>query len=79
MMMFHAVLSSFRSSSMVIRESDDILIVRKALIDKLTNVTLECTGVRLDIRELYLVFLRSLFICILESKPTVNSIMWSEE
>ena len=51
--MFNAVLSNFRSSSMVIRKSDDIPIVTKALIDKLTNVTVEYAGVRPDIRELY--------------------------
>ena len=41
MMMFGAVLSNFGSSSMVIRESDDIPIVPKALIDTLMSVTLK--------------------------------------
>ena len=40
-MMFDAVLSNFKSSSMVIKESDGLPIIPKALIDKLTNVTLE--------------------------------------
>jgi len=64
----HAVLSNFKSSSMVIKESDDLPIVPKALIDKLTNATLE-------ILENYTVFFRSLLICKLDSKPTVNSLM----
>ena len=74
-MMFDAVLSNFISSSMVIKESDDLPRIPKALIDKLTNVTLEYAGVRSDIREAYFVFLRSLLICTLNSKPTINSIM----
>ena len=73
MMTFDADVSNIRSSSMVTRESDDIPIVPKALIDKFTNATLEYAGVRSDIREVYFVFLRSLLICILDSKPTVNS------
>ena len=56
MMMFDADLSNFKSSSMVIEESDDLLIVPKALIDKLMNVTVEYAGVRSDIRELHFVF-----------------------
>ena len=60
---------------MVSKESDDLPIIPKAPIDKLTNVTLEYAGVRSDIGEAYFVFLRSLLICILDSKPTVNSIM----
>ena len=72
-MMFDAVLSNFKSSSMVIKESDDLPISPKALIDKLTKMTLEYEGVRSDIREAYFVFLRSLLICTLDSKPTVNS------
>ena len=60
---------------MVIKESGDLPIVPKAFIDKLTNVTLEQVGVRSDIRELYFVFLRSLLSCLLDSKPTVNSMM----
>ena len=55
-MMFDAVLSNFKSSSMVIKESDDLPIIPKALIDKLTNVTLEYAGVRSGIREAYFVF-----------------------
>ena len=74
-MMFDAVLSNFKSFSMVIKDSDNLPIIPKALIDKLTNVTLEYTGVRSDIREAYFVFLQSLLICTLDSKPTVNSIM----
>ena len=74
-MMFDAVLSNFKSSSMVIKESDYLPISPKALIDKLTKMTLEYTGVRSDIREEYFVFLRSLLICTLDSKPTVNSMM----
>ena len=74
-MMFDAVLSNFKSSSMVIKESDDLPIIPKALIDKLMNVTLEYAGVRSDSRETYFVFLRSLLICTLDSKHTVNSIM----
>ena len=62
-MMFGAVLSNFKSSSMVITESDDLPIIPKALIDELTNVTLEYAGVRSDNREVYFVFLRSLLIC----------------
>ena len=42
-------------------------------------MTLEYAGVRSDIREANFVFLRSLLICTLDSKPTVNSILWSEE
>ena len=49
-MMFDAVLSNFRSSNMVIRESDDMPIVPKMLIEKFTNATLEYSGVRSDIR-----------------------------
>ena len=41
MMMFDAVLLNFKSSSMVTKESDDLPIGLKALIGKLTNVTLE--------------------------------------
>ena len=74
-MMFDAVLSNFKSSSMVIKESDDLPISPKALIDKLTKMTLEYEGVRSDITEAYFVFLRSLLICTLDSKPTVNSMM----
>ena len=48
---------------MVIKESDDLPIISKALIDELTNVTLEYAGVRSDIREVYFVFWRSLLIC----------------
>ena len=55
--MFDADLSNFKSSSMVIKESDDLLIVPKALIDKLMNVTVEYAGVRSDIRELHFVFM----------------------
>ena len=36
-MMFDAVLSNFKSSSMVIKESDDLPIIPTALIDKLTK------------------------------------------
>ena len=75
MMIFDAVLSNFRSSSTVIRESDDIPIVPKALMDKLTNVTLEYASERSDIRELYFVLLQSLLICILDSNPTINSMI----
>jgi len=50
-------LPNSKSSSMVIKESGDLPIVSKALIDKLTNVTLEYAGVRSDIRELYVVSL----------------------
>ena len=53
-MMFDVVLSNFKSSSMVIKESDDLPISPKALIDKLTKMTLEYAGVRSDIREAYL-------------------------
>ena len=55
-MMFDTVLSNFKSSSMVIKEPDDLPIIPKALIDKLTNVTLEYAGVRSDIREAYCLF-----------------------
>ena len=65
-MMFAADFSNFKSSSMVINESDDLPISPKVLIDKLTNVRLEYAGVRSDIRELYFVFLRSLLICTLD-------------
>ena len=74
-MMFGAVLSNFKSSSMTIKEVNGVPIVPKALIDKLTNVPLEYAGLRLDIRELYFVVVRSLLICILDSKLTVNSMM----
>ena len=50
-MMFDEDLSNFKSSSIVTKESDDLPIIPKALIDKLTNVTLECEGMRSDIRE----------------------------
>ena len=78
-MMFDAILSNIISSSMVIKESDDLPIIPKALIDKLTNVTLEYAGVRSDTREAYFLFLRSLLIGTLDSKPRVNSIMEREE
>ena len=52
-MMFAADFSNFKSSSMVINESDDLPISPKVLIDKLTNVRLEYAGVRSDISELY--------------------------
>ena len=39
MMMFDAVLSSFKLSSVVIKGWDDLPMFPKALIDKLTNVT----------------------------------------
>ena len=73
--MFDVVLSNCISSSIVIKESDDLPIVPKALIDKLTNVTLQYVGMRSDIREPYFVFLCSMLICILDSKSTVNSMM----
>ena len=75
MMMFDADVSNNKSSSVVIKKSDDIPIVPKALIDKLTNETLAYAGVRSDIRELHFAFLRSLLICIFDSNPTVNSMM----
>ena len=37
-MMFDAVLSNLKSSSMVIKESDDLLIIPKALIDKVSDI-----------------------------------------
>ena len=55
---------------MVIKESDDLPISPKALIDKLTKMTLEYAGVRSDNREAYFVFLRSLLICTLDSNNT---------
>ena len=39
------------------KESNDLPIVPKALMDKLTNFTLQNAGVRSDIREQYFVFL----------------------
>ena len=69
MMMFDLVLSNCKLSNMVTKESNDVPIVPKELIERLTNVMLECAGVRSYIRELYFFFLRSLFICILDSKP----------
>ena len=73
--MFDAVFSNFKSSGVDIKESDDIRIGPMALIDKLANVKLEYSGVISDIRELNLIFLPSLLLCIFDSKPTVNSMM----
>ena len=66
MMMFDVVLSNCKSSSLVIKESDDVPIVPKARIEKLTIVMLEHAGVRSGIRAFYFVFFRSLLICILD-------------
>ena len=50
MMMLDAVLSNCKPSSIVIKESDDLPIAPKALIERLTNVMLEYAGVRSDIK-----------------------------
>ena len=55
-------LSNLRSSSKDNRESDDLPISPRVLIDKLINLMVEWLGMRSDIREWYFAFFRSLLI-----------------
>ena len=65
-------LSNLRSSIKDNRESDDLPISPRVLIDKLINLMVEWLGMRSDIREWYFAFFRSLLICMLDSNPTVS-------
>ena len=55
------------------RDSEEVPNIPRALIDRLTNVTVEYDFWRLPIRGWYLLALRLLFSFILDSKPTVSS------
>ena len=58
-------LSNLRSSSKDNRESDDLPISPRVLIDKLINLMVEWLGMRSDIREWYFAFFRSLLMIII--------------
>ena len=62
MMTFDAILSNCKSWSIDIKELDDLPIVHKVLIERLTNVMSEHAGIRSDVRELYSAFLSLLYI-----------------
>ena len=55
------------------KDSDDVPSIPIALMERLTNLTVEYDLWRLVMRGWYFAALRSLFIFILDSKPTVSS------
>ena len=72
---YHVLLSLFVKMQVKIdkRDSKEVPNILRALIERLTNFTVEYDFWRLPIRGWYLLALRSLFSFILDSKPTVSS------
>ena len=62
-----------KSASIDKRDSEEVPNIPRALIERLTNFTVEYDFWRLPIRGWYLLALRSLFSIILDSKPTASS------